>query len=519
MITKSEKERQELFKKINDIANQLRNKVDGWDFKAYILGFLFYRYLSEDFNNYANQLAKESNFNYQDLDDEKISEQIRTKLINDKGYFIYPSQLFQNIAKLNYDQIDNLNEQLASIFKAIENSANETSRNNLKGLFDDINLNSEKLGRNTLDRNKHLLKIIKTFNELDFDGFSENSIDIFGDAYEYLIRMYASSAGKSGGEFYTPQEVSELLFKLAIGNKTRINKIYDPACGSGSLLLKARKIIGANNVVHGFYGQEVNITAYNLSRINMFLHGINFADFHIAFDDTLIHPQHLDHKFDLIVSNPPYSTKWEGKDNPLLINDVRYAPAGVLAPRKNSDFAFIMHTLHHLSNDGKAAIVCFPSIMSRGGVEQKIRKYLVDNNFVDLIIFTPDKLFYGTSIATCIMVLSKNKTSSKTMFIDASDEFIKITNGNQFSQDNINKILDHYQNQKELKYFSKIVDYSTIVENKYDLSVQRYVDKKIIKKEIDILTLNQQIQDTVNSVNSLRNEIDEITKVLDDEIK
>ena len=331
--------------------------------------------------------------------------------------------------------------------------------------------------------------------------------------------MYASKAGKSGGEFYTPQEVSELLFKLAIGNKTRINKIYDPACGSGSLLLKACKIIGTNNVTNGFYGQEVNITAYNLSRINMFLHGINFADFHIAFDDTLIHPQHLDHKFDLIVSNPPYSTEWEGKDNPLLINDVRYAPAGVLAPNEYSDFAFIMHTIYHLSNDGKAAIVCFPGIMNRSGPEQKIRKYLVDNNFVDLIIFTPDKLFYGTPIATCIMVLSKNKNSSKTMFIDASNEFKKITNGNQFTQNNINKILDHYQNQKELKYFSKIVDYSTIVENDYDLSVQRYVKRKITKKKINISDLNKQIEEVVNSVNSLRNEIDSIIKEISDEIK
>ena len=516
MITKSEKERQELFKKINDVANQLRNKVDGWDFKAYILGFLFYRYLSEDFNNYANQLAKESNFNYQDLDDEKISEQIRTELINNKGYFIYPSQLFQNIAKLNYDQIDNLNEQLASIFKAIENSANETSRNNLKGLFDDINLNSEKLGRNTLDRNKHLLKIIKTFNELDFDGFSQNSIDIFGDAYEYLIRMYASNAGKSGGEFYTPQEVSELLFKLAIGNKTRINKIYDPACGSGSLLLKARKIIGANNVVHGFYGQEVNITAYNLSRINMFLHGINFADFHIAFDDTLIHPQHLDHKFDLIVSNPPYSTKWEGKDNPLLINDVRYAPAGVLAPRKNSDFAFIMHALHHLSNDGKAAIVCFPGIMFRSGAEQKIRKYLVDNNFVDLIIQLPENLFYGTTISTCIMVLSKSKENTKTMFINASEEYEKVTNSNQLSSKNIDKIIDHYLNKKELEHFSKLVDNEIIANNNYELMVSKYVQPKIEEKIIDIQVINNELVNVVNSINSLRNEIDEIIKEIED---
>ena len=517
MITKSEKERQELFKKINDVANQLRNKVDGWDFKMYILGFLFYRYLSEDFVNCANELGKNAGINYQNLDDNKISERIRAELIKTKGYFIYPSQLFQNIAKLDYDQIENLNEVLAKIFDDIENSANETRQNNLKGLFSEMNLNSEKLGRSTLDRNKHLLKIIKTFDSLNFEGFSENSIDVFGDAYEYLIRMYASNAGKSGGEFYTPQEVSELLFKLAIGSKTRIDKIYDPACGSGSLLLKACKIIGEDNITNGFFGQEVNITAYNLSRINMFLHGINFSKFHIAHDDTLMHPQHSGHKFDLIVSNPPYSTKWEGKDNPLLINDERYAPAGVLAPKQNSDFAFIMHALHHLANDGKAAIVCFPTIMSRTGAEQKIRKYLVDNNFIDLVVQLPDKLFYGTQIATCIMVLSKSKNSSAIMFIDATNEYQKITNANQLTEANISKIVDHYLKQREMESFSKIVDYASVVDNNYDLSVGRYVKRKIFQNKLDIVSLNEQINKTVNSVNSLRNEIDAIVKALDDE--
>ena len=519
MITKTEQERQELFKRIREIADELRNKVDGWDFKAYILGMLFYRYISQDFINFVNKMERKNNphFNYLELDDVKINEKNKDFLIKSKGYFIYPSQLFQNIAQLDFEQIENLNEVLAQTFREIETSADQTPyQNNFKGLFRDLDLNSEKLGRNTLDRNKRLLKIIKEFNNLDFGDFDQNSIDIFGDAYEYLIRMYASNAGKSGGEFYTPQEVSELLFKLALGNKTKINQIYDPACGSGSLLLKACKIIGVNNVKRGFYGQEINLTAYNLARINMFLHNINFTKFNIVHDDTLIHPAHTNLKFDLIVSNPPYSSKWEGKENPILINDERYAPAGVLAPVKNADFAFIMHILYHLSNDGKAAIVCFPGIMFRSGAEQKIRKYLIDNNFVDLVIKLPVNLFYGTKIATCIMVLSKNKTVSKTMFINASEEYQKITNSNQLNNKNIDKIIDHYLNQKELKYFSKLIDNDIIVNNNYELTVSKYVQPKIEEKIIDTQAINNELFNVVNSINSLRGEIDQIIKEIED---
>ena len=419
---------------------------------------------------------------------------------------------------MDSNQIENLNEILTKTFREIENSADGTKyQNNFKGLFQDLDLNSNKLGRNTSDRNTRILKIIKEFNNLDFGDFNDNSIDIFGDAYEYLIRMYDSNTDKSDGKFYTPQEVSELLFKLALGNKTKVNQIYDPACGSGSLLLKACKIIGVNNVKRGFYGQEINLTAYNLARINMFLHNINFTKFNIVHDDTLIHPAHTNLKFDLIVSNPPYSSKWEGKENPILINDERYAPAGVLAPVKNADFAFIMHILYHLSNDGKAAIVCFPGIMFRSGAEQKIRKYLIDNNFVDLVIQLPVNLFYGTTIATCIMVLSKNKTMSKTMFINAADEFVKITNSNQLSPDNINKILDHYLNQKELEYFSKLIDNEIIAQNNYELMVSKYVQIKNKEEKIDIKVVNENLASTVTSVNSLREQIDKIVKEIEDE--
>ena len=520
MITKTEQERQELFKRIHEIANELRNQVDGWDFKAYTLGILFYRYISQDFINFVNKKENKLHFNYLNLEDKKINDEIKNVLISSKGYFIYPSQLFQNVAKLDFNQIENLNEILTKTFREIENSADGTKyQNNFKGLFQDLDLNSNKLGRNTLDRNTKILKIIKEFNNLDFGDFNENSIDIFGDAYEYLIRMYASAAGKSGGEYYTPQEVSELLFKLALGNKKTVNKIYDPACGSGSLLLKACKILGHKNVKHGFYGQEINLTTYNLCRINMFLHGVNFTKFNIVYDDTLLHPGHIDLKFDLIVSNPPYSKRWIGKDNPLLITDERYAPAGVLAPKKPADFAFIMHIIYQLANDGRAAVLCFPGVLYRKSpkAEWKIRKYLVENNFIEAIIQLPTDLFYGTDIATVIIILNKSKNNNKIFFVNASNEFVKVTNANKLSDNNINKIFDYCSNLKEEKYFSKLVDISLIVNNDYDLNVNRYVKQEIKKKEFDIISLNKNIKEKVSLVNSLRVEIEQIIKELEDE--
>ena len=335
---------------------------------------------------------------------------------------------------------------LEAVFNHIEESAKGSeSEDNFSGLFDDIDVNSNKLGATVAKRNANLVKLMDGIADMQLGNYKDHSIDAFGDAYEYLMSMYASNAGKSGGEFFTPQEVSELLTRIAVVGKTEVNKVYDPACGSGSLLLQAAKILGKENVRLGFFGQEINLTTYNLCRINMFLHDIDYDKFDIAHEDTLTHPQHLDDEpFEVIVSNPPYSIKWEGDDNPVLINDPRFSPAGVLAPKSKADLAFIMHSLAWLASNGTAAIVCFPGIMYRGGAEKKIRQYLIDNNFIDCVIQLPSNLFYGTSIATCIMVLKRNKTDNRTLFIDASAECEKVTNNNKLREHHIKKILDAF---------------------------------------------------------------------------
>ena len=438
-------------------------------------------------------------------------------MINSRGYFIIPSELFCNVEKRASKDSENLNETLDKIFKNIENSAKGTdSESDFAGLFDDIDVNSNKLGSTVEKRNKTLSKILTSIKDMKLGNYQDNTIDAFGDAYEFLMGMYASSAGKSGGEYYTPQEVSELLTRLAVVGKKEVNKVYDPACGSGSLLLKAAKILGKENIKQGFYGQEKNITTYNLCRINMFLHDIDFNNFDIACEDTLISPQHWDDEpFDVIVSNPPYSIKWEGDDNITLINDQRFSPAGVLAPKSKADLAFIMHSLAWLSTNGVASIVCFPGIMYRGGAEQKIRKYLVDNNYIDCIIQLPDNLFYGTSIATCIMVLKKSKKGTNVLFIDASKEFVKVTNNNKLTEENIKNIVDVFSNRKEIQYYSTLAKYQSIVDNNYNISVSTYVEKEDTREKIDIKELNQKIAETVKKENELRKAIDEIIKEIE----
>lgn len=511
------RERDELHRAIWAIADDLRGSVDGWDFKSYILGFMFYRYISENLTNYinANEQQLNPNFDYAKLsDDEAIAA--KADLINTKGFFILPSELFVNIRKVA-DKDDNLNETLERVFRNIEDSAKGSeSEADFSGLFDDIDVNSNKLGATVAKRNDKLVKILNGIGDLKLGDYQDNQIDAFGDAYEYLMTMYASNAGKSGGEFYTPQDVSELLTRLATVGKTEVNKVYDPACGSGSLLLKSAKILGKDKVRQGFYGQEINITTYNLCRINMFLHDIDYDKFNIACEDTLISPQHWDDEpFEVIVSNPPYSIKWEGDENPLLINDPRFAPAGVLAPKSKADLAFIMHSLSWLATNGTASIVCFPGIMYRGGAEQKIRKYLVDNNFVDCVIQLPDNLFFGTSIATCIMVLKKNKSDNKILFIDASKECIKVTNNNRLSDENIENIVDIFTNREDKDYVSKLVDYSEVEENSYNLSVSTYVEQEDTREKIDIVELNKQIEEIVARENQLRKEIDTIIKEIE----
>lgn len=507
------REREELHKAIWSIADDLRGSVDGWDFKQYILGIMFYRYISENITNYINdgeRKAGDTTFDYAKLKDSE-AESERDNLVKEKGFFILPSELFCNVCKKAKND-ENLNETLEKIFNNIENSAKGAeSEDDFSGLFDDIDVNSNKLGSTVAKRNEKLVKILDGIASIKLGNYQDNNIDAFGDAYEFLMSMYASNAGKSGGEFYTPQEVSELLTKLAIVGKTSVNKVYDPACGSGSLLLKSAKILGKDNVRNGFFGQEINLTTYNLCRINMFLHDIDYDKFDIACEDTLTSPQHWDDEpFEVIVSNPPYSIKWAGDDNAVLINDPRYSPAGVLAPKSKADFAFIMHSLSWLATNGVASIVCFPGILYRGGAEQKIRKYLIDNNFIDCIIQLPDNLFFGTSIATCIMVLKKSKKDNSTLFIDASKECIKVTNNNQLSEENITNIVKIFENREDVEYIAKLVSNKEIEENNYNLSVSTYVEQEDTREKIDIDVLNKEIDEIVEKEQKLRDEIKKI---------
>jgi len=509
--TKKEQEREELHRAIWAIADDLRGAVDGWDFKSYVLGTMFYRYISENIASYINQGeidAGNPDFRYEDMSDAE-AEQAREGLVQEKGFFILPSELFCNVrAKAASDE--NLNETLETVFRHIEESAKgSSSEGQFAGLFDDYDVNSNKLGATVAKRNEKLVKLLNGVADMNLGDVKEHDIDAFGDAYEYLMTMYASNAGKSGGEFFTPADVSELLTRLGTVGKKEINKVYDPACGSGSLLLKAEKVLGRDAVRNGFFGQEINITTYNLCRINMFLHDIEFDKFDIACEDTLTNPQHWDDEpFELIVSNPPYSIKWAGDENPLLINDPRFAPAG--APKSKADLAFIMHSLAWLASNGTAAIVCFPGIMYRGGAEQKIRKYLVDNNFIDCIIQLPSNLFFGTSIATCIMVLKKGKTDNKVLFIDASSECVKVTNNNKLTPENINKIVDTFAQRTEEAHFSHLAEYSEVQENDYNLSVSTYVEAKDTREKIDIVKLNAEIAQIVARENELRAAIDQI---------
>ena len=486
-MTNSGTQRAELHKTIWSIANVLRGSVDGWDFKQYVLGFLFYRFISEDITSYLNgyeHQAGDVDFDYAKLDD-ATAEQVRKSMVEEKGYFILPSDLFANVRRCA-DADENLNETLQRVFKNIEGSAiGSRSESSLRGLFDDLDLGTE--------------------------SFADNKIDAFGDAYEYLMTMYAANAGKSGGEFFTPQEVSELLTRIATHGKSEVNKVYDPACGSGSLLLQSIKVLGKDKVRQGFFGQEKNLTTYNLCRINMFLHDVNYDHFNIAYGDTLINPQHWDDEpFEVIVSNPPYSTKWEGDDNPTLINDPRFSPAGVLAPKSKADLAFTMHMLSWLAADGTAAIVEFPGVLYRGGKEQKIRKYLLEGNFIDAVIQLPPNLFFGTSIATCIIVLKKSKTDDSVLFIDASERFVHVGNQNQLSPDDIAAIMDAYVKREPVEHFSAVASLEDIRKNDYVLSVSGYVQPKDTREKIDIAALNRQISDIVARENELRTQIDAI---------
>jgi len=515
--TTSQAQRAELHKTIWRIANDLRGSVDGWDFKSYVLGMLFYRFISENLTAYINvgeHAAGDTGFDYAKLPDAE-AEFGRADTVAEKGFFILPSELFQNV-RARAAKDENLNETLERVFKNIEGSAVGTdSENDLKGLFDDLDVNSSKLGNTVAKRNEKLVKLLDAIGDLPLGNFADNSIDLFGDAYEYLMQMYASQAGKSGGEYYTPQEVSEVLARIAVMGKTRVNKVYDPACGSGSLLLKFAKVLGRDNV-GGFYGQEINLTTYNLARINMFLHDVNYEKFDIAHGDTLTDPQHWDDEpFEAIVSNPPYSIKWDGDANPLLINDPRYAPAGVLAPKSKADLAFTMHILSWLAVNGTAAIVEFPGVLYRGGAEAKIRKYLIDNNYVDAVIQLPPDLFFGTTIATCVIVLKKSKTDNAVLFLDASAEFARVGNKNKLLPQHQDHIIDTLAAREDVDHVAKLVTNEDIAANGYNIAVSSYVEQEDTREEIDIVELNAEIARIVARQAELRASIDAIVAELE----
>ena len=502
-------QRAELQRRIWQIANDVRGSVDGWDFKQYVLGTLFYRFISENFANYIE--AGDESINYAQLPDEIITPNIKTDAIKTKGYFIYPSQLFKNVTD-NASSNPNLNTDLKQIFTDIENSAiGFPSEQDIKGLFADFDTTSNRLGNTVADKNSRLAAVLKGVAELDFGDFEDNHIDLFGDAYEFLISNYAANAGKSGGEFFTPQCVSKLIARLALYGQDKVNKIYDPAAGSGSLLLQAKKQFDEHIIEEGFFGQEINHTTYNLARMNMFLHNINYDKFDIALGNTLMNPQFGDDKpFDAIVSNPPYSVKWIGSDDPTLINDERFAPAGVLAPKSKANFAFILHALSYLSAKGRAAIVSFPGIFYRGGAEQKIRQYLVENNFVETVIALAPNLFYGTSIAVNILVLSKHKPNTQTQFIDASDLFKSATNNNLLEEEHIEQILKLFADKEDVPHLAKLVPIEEIAKNEYNLAVSSYVEQKDTREVINIDELNAEIRKTVANIDRLRAEIDKI---------
>lgn len=513
----STQQRAALHRQIWQIANEVRGAVDGWDFKQYVLGALFYRFISENFAHYIS--GGDKDIKYNEMPDSVITPEIKDDAIKTKGYFILPSQIFSKVVK-SANNNESLNTDLAKIFSAIESSANGyPSEKDIKGLFADFDTTSNRLGNSVPEKNKRLAAVLKGVAALDFgDDFQDSQIDLFGDAYEFLISNYAANAGKSGGEFFTPQHVSKLIAQLAMHNQTHVNKIYDPACGSGSLLLQAKKHFDAHIIEDGFFGQEINHTTYNLARMNMFLHNINYDKFNIQLGDTLHHPHFIDDKpFDAIVSNPPYSVKWIGSDDPTLINDDRFAPAGVLAPKSKADFAFVLHALSYLSAKGRAAIVCFPGIFYRGGAEQKIRQYLVDNNYLETVISLAPNLFYGTTIALNILVLSKHKTDMSTQFIDASGLFKKETNNNLLTEQHIEQIMQVFDDKNNVDHFAKSVPFEQIKENDYNLSVSSYVEAKDTREQVDITQLNAELKTTVAKIDQLRKDIDAIVAEIEGE--
>jgi type I restriction enzyme M protein len=498
----TEEQKQRLERQLWNIANELRGKMDADEFRDYILGFIFYKYLSEKQYLYANGLLEgEEVIDYALVEDEETIEQIKNFSLEKLGYVLNPNELFSSITKRGNIKIDDesdevqsnfILEDLQTILNAIEQSTmGNDSEDDFNDLFSDIDLSSHKLGRTPDARNTLIAKILTHLNKIDFELENADS-DVLGDAYEYLIGQFASGAGKKAGEFYTPSQVSRVLSKLVTIGKDRIRNAYDPACGSGSLLLRISK----EAEVGEFFGQELNRTTYNLARMNMILHDVHFSRFDIRQDDTLEDPYHIDQKFEAIVANPPFSAKWKGKDNPLNETDDRFSQYGALAPTSKADYAFIQHMIHSLADNGTAAIVLPHGVLFRGAAEGKIREYIIkEQNYLDAVIGLPANIFYGTSIPACIMVFKKCRVhDDNILFIDASADFEKEGNQNKLTDSHVQKIMDTIEKRETIDKYAYVAPISEIAENDYNLNIPRYVDTFEEEEEINIDAVAKDLQ-------------------------
>jgi len=496
----SEEQKRLLEQQLWNIANTLRGKMNADEFRDYILGFIFYKYLSEKMVRYADSILLQDGIKYNDIEEnteigKQYIEAIKEEALSKLGYFLKPTELFSQIAKRgNADAEGETNfilEDLGKILVSIEQSTMGTaSEDDFDNLFEDLDLTSTKLGRTESAKNELIAKVLFHLDKIDFQ-LENAQADVLGDAYEYLIGQFASGAGKKAGEFYTPQQVSMVLAKLVTTGKTKLKSVYDPTCGSGSLLLRVAKEV---KEVGNFYGQEMNRTTYNLARMNMILHDVHYRKFDIKQEDTLEHPQHLNHRFEAIVANPPFSAQWSA--SPLFMSDDRFSQYGKLAPSSKADFAFVQHMIYHLADNGIMAIVLPHGVLFRGGAEQHIRKYLIeDRNYLDAVIGLPANIFYGTSIPTCILVFKKCRENSEVLFIDASQHFDKVKTQNILLPENIDKIITTYRSRTEEPKYSKLVSLKDIADNDYNLNIPRYVDTFEAADHIDINKLAGELVD------------------------
>ncbi len=503
-------EKRNLESKLWASANALRGTMNADEFKNYLLGLIFYKYLSEKQEDFANEILKNDNLKFSEiLGKENILELVKKHSLQNLGYFLQPNELFSFLVKKGNKEIDGSDgfilEDLKTVLNNIENTSKGTeSEDDFAGLFADMDFNSSKLGNSEKQKNERIVQVMTSLNEIDFK-LEDSQADILGDAYEYLIAQFASGAGKKAGEFYTPPQVSKLLAKIVSHGKEKIKSVYDPTCGSGSLLLK----IGKESKVDNFYGQEINNTTYNLARMNMILHNIHFRDFDIRRDDTLTHDQFPDLRAEAIVANPPFSLKWKSDSDPTLKDDERFAEYGKLAPKSAADYAFVTHMLYHLAEDGAMAVVLPHGVLFRSGAEATIRKAIIDKNYLDAVIGLPQNLFYGVSIPATILVFKKNRQNSDILFIDASKEFEKGKNQNYLTDENIEKIFQTYTEREEKEKYSHIATLEEIKENDYNLNIPRYVDTFEEEEEIDIEAVAKNLQDLQKDEEEIQEKIGE----------